>query len=104
LRRIIRNNEFVKGFFITFEKYDDKFYRMLTNEIKKLSKKMILKSNIKEIIMEDNGNNNFSDILNEVNLKGSCICLIDINKNNVKLLFDELKKVQKLGYRFVSLQ
>jgi len=54
--------------------------------------------------MEDNGNNNFSDILNEVNLKGSCICLIDINKNNVKLLFDELKKVQKLGYRFISLQ
>ncbi|HEY9188920.1 MAG TPA: hypothetical protein VIR55_13585 [Ignavibacteria bacterium] len=104
LRRIIRNNEYVKGFFITFEKYDDEFYKMLANEIKKLSKKMILKSNIKEIIMEDNGNNNFSDILNEVNLKGSCICLIDINKNNVKLLFDELKKVQKLGYRFVSLQ
>jgi len=103
LLRIIRNNENVKGFFVTFEKYDENFHKMLSNEIRKLSKKMILKSNIKEIIMEDNNKNNFSDILNEANLKGSCICLIDISKNNIELLFDELKKNQKLGYRFVSL-
>lgn len=103
LRQIIRNYEGIKGFLVSYEKYDEDFNKSFTKEVTKLGKKALLKSKVKQVNYDNTISLNFQKVLDEASSKGLSFCLIEINKNNIDILFEELKRIKKLGYKYISL-
>jgi hypothetical protein len=100
LHNIIRSQENSLGFYVSYEKYDDKFNTLLRNEISRLNKEMLLKSEVIVLKEENNGFTNFSEAAKQSVNFGRSFCLMNLTNKNIDIIIEAMRGIQKKGYRF----
>jgi hypothetical protein len=103
LRNIIKSQENALGFFISYDKYDDKFNSLLKKEISNLHKEMLMKSDVVILKEENGGFSNFPEAAKQSLNIGYSLCIMNLTDKNINNLIENMRGIQKKGFRFVKI-
>lgn len=100
MKNIFRNLENPRGFYVSYDKYDDKFNQLLKKEILNFNKIMIMKSEV-ITLKEENGNlANFSEVSKQSAVSSHALCSMSLSNENINNLIEAMRGMQRKGFRF----